>query len=330
MNRTDAERRIAELRRQLELHNYCYYVLATPEITDQDYDRLYHELAELEQCFPDLVTPDSPTRRVGNDLLTGFITRRHAVPMLSLDNTYNETALREFDRRACDLLGVPALAYSVEPKIDGVSISLRYEHGCLVQALTRGNGLEGDDVTANVRTIAGVPLRLRTPHPPAVWEARGEVYLARQRFLELNLERAAADEVPFANARNAAAGTLKLFNPREVARRRLQAVFYGSGEISGTTINSQVEWFAQLRELGLPTPTLNWQVAEIGDAWTAIQEVAKQRHALPYDTDGAVVKVNHFAQRATLGATAKAPRWAIAYKFAAEKAVTRLRQVTVQ
>ena len=330
MNRPDAERRIAERRRQLELHNHRYYVLAAPEISDQEYDRLYHELAELEQRFPDLATPDSPTRRVGNDLLTGFVTRRHAVPMMSLDNTYNETELREFDRRACDLLGVPALAYSVEPKIDGVSISLRYEHGRLVHALTRGNGTEGDDVTANVRTIAGVPLNLRTPHPPAVWEVRGEVYLARRRFLELNAERAAAEEAPFANARNAAAGTLKLFNPREVARRRLQAVFYGCGEISGATVSSQAELFAQLRDLGLPTPTLTWQVAEIGGAWAGIQEVAEKRHALPYDTDGAVVKVNDFARRATLGATAKAPRWAIAYKFAAEKAVTRLRQVTVQ
>jgi len=165
MDRTEAERRIIELRRQLERHNHLYYVLAAPEISDLEYDRLHRDLAELEQAFPDLITPDSPTQRVGNDLLAGFVTRRHAVPMMSLDNTYNEGELREFDRRARDLLGVPAIAYSIEPKIDGVSISLRYEHGRLVHALTRGNGTEGDDVTANVRTIQGVPLRLRTPQP---------------------------------------------------------------------------------------------------------------------------------------------------------------------
>ena len=330
MNKHEASQRIQLLRRDLERHNYLYYVLAQPEIPDQEYDRLYRELVELETEFPELVTPDSPTQRVGGEPLKAFTTRRHAVPMMSLDNTYSEAELRDFDRRARELLGVQAIAYSVEPKIDGVSISLRYENGALAYALTRGNGSEGDDVTANIRTVGGVPLRLRTAQPPAVFEARGEVYLSRRQFARLNEQRETAGEALFANARNAAAGTLKLLDSREVAKRRLDVVFYGNGEISGAAVASQEELFAQLREFGFPTPALRHLVSSIDEAWRVIQRLSGERHALPYETDGAVVKVNSFRDRATLGVTAKAPRWAIAYKYAAEKAQTVLSAITVQ
>ena len=322
--------RASFLRQELERHNHLYYIAARPEISDPDYDRLLRELADLEAAHPDLATFDSPTQRVGGAPLAEFTTRNHAVPMMSLDNTYSEAELREFDRRVRDLLKRPAAAYSVEPKIDGLSISLRYEDGILACALTRGDGQKGDDVTANIRTIGGVPLRLRTPQPPALFEVRGEVYLSKARFAQLNQERAEAGEEPFANARNAAAGTLKLLDPKKVAKRRLDAIFYGCGAVKGVEVAAQAELIEQLKKYGFPTPALFRVVPDIDAAWAAIEQLADERRTLPYDTDGAVVKVNEFALRETLGVTAKAPRWAIAYKYAAEKAVTRLRAVTVQ
>ena len=322
--------RAAFLRQELERHNHLYYIEARPEISDPEYDRLLRELADLETAHPQLATPDSPTQRVGGAPLAEFVTRAHAVPMMSLDNTYSEAELREFDRRVRDLLKTPAGAYSIEPKIDGLSISLRYEDGVLAYALTRGDGQKGDDVTENVRTIGGVPLRLRTPQPPAVFEVRGEVYLSKARFAQINQERAAAGDELFANARNAAAGTLKLLDPKKVAKRRLDAIFYGCGAVEGMEVASQAELIALLKEYGFPTPALFRVVPDIDAAWAAIDQLAEARHALPYDTDGAVVKVNEFAMREILGVTAKVPRWAIAYKYAAEKAVTRLKAVTIQ
>ncbi len=326
----EAAARAAFLRKELERHNRLYYVEARPEISDQEYDRLLRELADLERAHPELSTPDSPTQRVGGEPLAEFATRTHAVPMMSLDNTYSEAELREFDRRARELVGRDTIAYSVEPKIDGLSISLRYEGGVLAYALTRGDGQKGDDVTANIRTIGAVPLRLRTPHPPAVFEARGEVYLSRTRFAQLNKEREEAGEELFANARNAAAGTLKLLDPKKVAKRRLEAVFYGCGSVEGAAVGSQAELIALLKKYGLPVPELFQVVPDIDAAWAAISRLETERHALPYDTDGAVVKADDFALREKMGVTAKAPRWAIAYKYAAEKAVTRLKAVTVQ
>ncbi len=318
------------LRDELERHNHLYYVLAQPEISDPEYDRLHRELAEIEKAHPELASPDSPTQRVGGEPLAEFATRPHAVPMMSLDNTYSEAELREFDRRDREILKTNAVAYSIEPKIDGLSISLRYENGVLVCALTRGDGQKGDDVTANIRTIGGVPLRLRTARPPEVFEARGEVYLSKARFAQINRDREEAGEAPFANARNAAAGTLKLLDPKEVARRKLEAVFYGCGEIRGLEVRSQAGLFAALKGLGLPVPALHSVAPDIEGAWTAVVKLESERRTLPYDTDGAVVKVDGFPLRAELGCTAKAPRWAIAYKYAAEKAVTRLLSVTVQ
>ncbi len=331
MDRDSAANRMAELREQVRHHDYLYYIEAAPEISDREYDRLFRELRDLEAAFPDLVPEDSPTRRVAGGPLSGFVSRPHRVPMLSLDNTYSEVELRDFGARVDRRLGAGGpVEYVVEPKIDGVSISLRYEDGRLVQALTRGNGREGDDVTANVRTIRSVPLRLRSPVPPAVFEARGEVFMSRAGFARLNQAREQAGEPPFANPRNATAGSLKLLDSREVADRPLDAVFYGHGEIVGATVERQTDLLRLFREYGLKSPEFTQTATGIEAALAAVRRLAEIRSRFAYEIDGAVVKINEFELRERLGATARAPRWAIAYKYAAEKAQTRLRDVTVQ
>ena len=326
----EAKQRVAELRRQIERHDRLYYVEAAPEISDAEYDRLYRELQDLEEQFPSLATEDSPTRRVGGEPLSEFVSRPHAVAMQSLDNTYSAEELSSFDRRVCRNLGCEQTAYTVEPKIDGVSISIRYENGSLVQALTRGNGVEGDDVTVNVRTIRSLPLRLSGSNPPSVFEARGEIFMAKQKFLELNEARQDAGDSTFANARNAAAGSLKLLDPKAVAQRPLQVLFYGCGEVRGLDLHSQWQLFERLREFGLPVVDGAAQAKGIDEVWAAVEELAGRRAEYTYDIDGAVVKVDSFAARRRLGGTAKAPRWAIAYKYAAERALTRVRAITVQ
>ncbi|OGV73512.1 MAG: hypothetical protein A3K19_17005 [Lentisphaerae bacterium RIFOXYB12_FULL_65_16] len=330
MDRTTAEARIAELRRELARHNRLYYVDARPEISDQDYDRLYRELGALEEQFPELRTPDSPTQRVGGEPLAEFTSRPHTIPMLSLDNTYDREDLLRFHRRVSEGLGTEDVAYIVETKVDGVSISIRYEDGVLVQALTRGNGQEGDEVTANVRTIRSVPLRLQGDTPPDVLEARGEVFMSKADFLRLNAQRQAEGEAEFANARNATAGTLKLLDPRLVARRPLDVLFYAQGEVAGLEIESQTQLLASLRGFGLKTPPFAESVRGFDAMWAAIERLGELRRSFPYEIDGAVIKVDSFEARARLGFTAKAPRWAIAYKYAAEQARTRLRAITVQ
>ncbi|MFW5803566.1 MAG: NAD-dependent DNA ligase LigA, partial [Verrucomicrobiota bacterium] len=330
MNKVAAKDRIKELRRQVEHHNQLYYQQAQPEISDREYDRLLRELEDLEQQFPELVTPDSPTQRVGGEPLDEFVTRPHSVPMLSLNNTYSSAELEQFFRRVHDRAGQTELTFAVEPKIDGVSISIRYENGVLVQALTRGNGQEGDDVTANVRTILGVPLRLGGAVPPPVLEARGEVFMTRARFRELNEQRQARGEREFANARNATAGTLKLLDPREVAKRPLDARFYAQGELQGTEINTQAELLKRFDEYGLPTCEFLELVSSFDALWRAVESLDERRETIPYEIDGAVIKVDDFSLRAQIGATAKAPSWAIAYKYEAQRAVTRLEDITVQ
>ncbi|NOY80369.1 MAG: NAD-dependent DNA ligase LigA [Kiritimatiellaeota bacterium] len=331
MDRDTAAKRMADLRQRIRRHDYLYYVEAAPEISDSAYDRLFRELRDLEAAFPELVPEDSPTRRVAGQPLSGFVSRPHRVPMLSLDNTYSEAELREFDARVDRWLGagIP-VEYVVEPKIDGVSLSLRYEDGRLVQALTRGNGREGDVVTANVRTIRSIPLRLRCAAPPAVFEARGEVFMSREEFARLNQAREEAGETPFANPRNATAGSLKLLDPREVAGRPLDAVFYGHGEIVGLTVERQTDLLQLFREYGLKSPEFTQTATGIEEVLAAVRRLAELRSGFAYEIDGAVVKINEFELRERLGATARAPRWAIAYKYAAEKARTRLRDITVQ
>jgi DNA ligase (NAD+) len=325
-----AKQRVQELRRQIEHHNYRYYVEARPEISDREFDRLLEELKQLEAEHPELVTPDSPTRRVGGQPIEGFKPVRHREPMLSIDNTYSAAELREFDRRVRKLLGGEPVNYVVELKIDGVAISLTYEDGLFTVGATRGDGETGDDVTHNLKTIQALPLRLRTNDPPRLFEARGEVYLQRAELARINRERADKGLEVYANPRNTAAGTLKLLDPRLTARRRLRLFTYATGACEGVSLGSHREALDLLRRYGFPVnPNIEAfdnidQVIAYCDSW------AGRRNDLPYDTDGMVIKVDDFAQRKRLGMTSKAPRWVVAYKFAAEQALTKLLKIDLQ
>ncbi|HOG49375.1 MAG TPA: NAD-dependent DNA ligase LigA [Lentisphaeria bacterium] len=326
-----AQERIDVLRAEIRRHDRLYYVDAAPEISDHDYDRLYQELKDLEQAWPELVTPDSPTQRVAGEPLAAFATKLHALPMLSLDNTYDENDLRRFHDYVCRGLKDELPTYVIEPKIDGVSISVRYEHGQLVQALTRGDGSQGDDVTANLKTIPSLPLRLAGPGPfPEVFEARGEVFISKDGFQLLNARRQAQGEDEFANARNAAAGTLKLLDPRQVAERPLDVLFYSQGEIIGLEITSQQQLFQALADYGFRTQAWRRTADDFAAIAAAIRELLSAKHDFPYEIDGAVIKVDSFAQREILGLTAKAPSWARAFKYEPERRETRLRAITVQ
>lgn len=330
MNDDEIRHRIETLRRDLDYHNHLYHVEAQPEVSDAEYDRLYAELADLEAANPRLVTPNSPTQRVGGAVLTEFVSYPHSVPVLSLDNTYSPDELRAFHGRVMRNLGLDQIDYFVEPKIDGASVSLRYENGRLIRALTRGNGVTGDDVTANVRTIRSVPSRLPGADPPAIWEARGEVFMAKDDFARLNEEREAAGEAAFANARNATAGSMKLLDSGEVAKRPLDVIFYARGEIVGTPTATQMEFVESLQEFGFKTCAFSRVCSGIDGVLAAVDDLENERTRFLYEIDGAVIKVNRFDLQDRLAATAKAPRWAIAYKYAAEKAVTRLKELTVQ
>jgi len=314
----------------IEDHNRRYYVEAQPTITDLEFDALMRELEVLEEGCPALVTPCSPTQRVGGEPLEGFETVMHAVPMLSIDNTYNPDELRAFDERVRKGLGPEETpAYVVEPKIDGVSISLRYEAGRLVRAATRGDGVRGDDVTTNVRTIPSAPLRL-TGDPPAALEVRGEVFMRYAELERINRIREAAGEPPLANPRNTTAGTLKLLDPNEVAKRRLEAMVYGVAPIEDADVAAYWETLARLRTYGLPTSAHATRCASIDAVLEVVHQWQDNREPLGYAIDGLVVKVDAAEHRQRLGATSKAPRWVIAYKFPAEVARTKLLSITVQ
>ena len=322
-------KRAAQLRREIDEHNRRYYVDAAPTVTDREYDRLLEELVALEERFPSLVVPESPTQRVGGEPLAGFETVAHRVPMLSMDNTYNADELTAFHQRTVKVLGTDDIRWTAEPKIDGVSISLLYEHGRFVRGLTRGNGRKGDDVTANLRTIRSLPMTLGG-EPPAALEVRGEVFFDHAGFAKVNANRAALEEEPFANARNAAAGTLKLLDSRTVATRPLRVLVYGTGFAEGFEVSDQAECLRALETLGLPVVP-HWQ--EFGDFETLRQHCidwAKVRPTLPFAVDGMVVKVSDYAQRQTLGVRSKSPRWMVAYKYPAEQAQTKLLAIEVQ
>ncbi len=320
--------RAAWLRAELERHNRLYYVDARPELADRDYDRLYRELLDLEAGHPELVTPDSPTQRVGGAPLKDFQPVRHLLPMLSLDNTYNFEELREFDARVRKLLPGEKIDYVLEPKIDGCSISVRYERGQLTMGATRGDGATGDDITANLKTIKAIPLKL-TGAPPLL-EVRGEAYLPVAGFQKLNAERVAAGEEALANPRNATAGSLKQLDSRVVARRPLAAVFYAVGATEGLTCTSQQAALEKFKALGLPTPQFWWVCTGMEEVIRRTSEFQQRVGELPYEIDGAVVKVNSFDQWRRLGTTAKAPRYAMAYKYSHAQAQTRLMAITVQ
>ena len=324
-----AAKRLEQLRDEIRKHDRLYYDEATPIISDREYDRLYKELVALEAQFPDLVTLDSPTQRVGGTPLKAFEQVSHLIPMLSLDNTYSEDELKNFYARIRRLLPNEQIPVVIEPKVDGVAVSLVYENGRLRQAATRGDGNVGDNITQNIRTIRSVPERLRGSTAKLL-EVRGEVYMDRKGFEELNEERKKEGLPQFANPRNAAAGSLKQLDPAIVAKRPLGIVLYGTGATEGVDVDLHSEIFPVLKKLGLPVTERWWVANSVEKILDAIHELDGIRHKFAYQTDGAVVKVNSFAQRERLGFTAKSPRWAIAYKYAAERVETRLEDIVIQ
>jgi DNA ligase (NAD+) len=329
MTEAEARARIETLRRDITEHNRRYYEEAAPTISDREYDQLYKELVDLETRFPELVTPNSPTQRVGGKPLLAFAQIQHRVPMLSLDNTYSEEEVVNFYKRIMRLLPGEKIPVVIEPKVDGVAVSVLYENGKLKYAATRGDGSVGDEITQNIRTIKSVPHQLRGA-APKVFEVRGEAYLDKAGFEKLNKEREAAGLPLFANPRNAAAGSLKHLDPSIAAKRPLGMIFYGTGAIEGAEVDRHSKIFPLFKKLGLSTHA-HWSLADsVDQILKAIHDLDEIRRGFPYETDGAVIKVDALAQRERLGFTAKSPRWAIAYKYAAERVETKLLDIKVQ
>lgn len=326
------QHRIARLRDEIRRHDRLYFVAHAPEISDAQYDALMRELRELETAHPELVTPDSPTQRVGERPAEGFAHVQHRVPMLSIDNTYDEGELRDFDQRVAKLLGHREYEYQVEPKVDGVAVALRYERGRLVLGATRGDGETGDDITQNLRTLRSVPLVLHGSGWPAVLELRGEVYWPLPEFRRVNREREEAGEPPFANPRNATAGTLKSLDARVVARRGLGFVCHGVGEVDPfpEDVETVSALYARLAAWGVPVSRHARTCADVEAVIAFVRHWDQRRGSLDFATDGLVIKINRFDQRDALGATSKAPRWCIAYKYPAQQAQTVLRSVDLQ
>jgi DNA ligase (NAD+) len=329
MDRAEAEKNIAQLREEIRKHDRLYYQDAAPVISDREYDRLYKELVDLETQFPDLVAPDSPSQRVGGKPLQAFAQIQHRTPMLSLDNTYSEEEVVNFYKRLTRLLPDEKIPVVIEPKVDGVAVSVMYEKGRLKYAATRGDGVVGDDITQNIKTIRSVPHQLNGDAPD-IFELRGEAYLDKAGFEKLNRERKAAGLPLFANPRNAAAGSLKHLDPKAVALRPLGIVFYGTGAVAGADLDLHSNIFRLLKKLSLPTHEYWWLADSIDDVLKVIRNLDDIRRNFPFQTDGAVIKVDALAQRERLGFTAKSPRWAIAYKYAAERVETRLQHIIIQ
>ena len=328
--------RIAQLVEQLNEHNYRYAVLNDPVISDRDYDALMDELSDLEALHPDFVQPDSPTQRVTSDLTREFPTVQHDIPMLSLDNTYSEDELRDFEDRIRRELPDEELQYVAELKIDGVALSLIYENGLLTRGVTRGNGTQGEDITPNVKTIKSIPIRLKAcaemelfSNPVPYCEIRGEVYLDHNTFDTINVQREKNEENPFANPRNATSGSLKLQDAQQVAERRLSFFAY-SFRSRDKQLSTHSENLSYLERLGLPVNANRALCNNIDDIIAQAREWQEKRPDLPYDIDGIVIKVNNIAQQNKLGATSKSPRWAISYKYSAEQAETVLKEITLQ
>ncbi|HYJ33233.1 MAG TPA: NAD-dependent DNA ligase LigA [Candidatus Binatia bacterium] len=325
-----AAKRAERLRKEIEEHDHRYYVLGEPVVSDQVYDALLRELSELEAQHPEIQTADSPTRRVARGLLSGFPTVPHKVPMLSLDNTYSLEELEAFDARVRKLLRVDEVEYAIEPKVDGVAVALRYEEGRFVLGLTRGDGEKGDDITTNLRTIRSIPLRLRGARIPATLEARGEVYMETKEFDRLNRRREGAGEKTFMNPRNATTGSLKMLDTAQVALRPLRVFVYQMTDARAQGCETHLEALERLASLGFRTNPDNSKALGFAalrrycETWTV-------RHAsLPYGADGLVIKVNSLREQERLGATAKAPRWGIAYKFGVTEAETVLETIELQ
>jgi len=320
--------RAEELRARLREASHRYYVLDAPTLSDAEYDRLFRELEQLEAEHPDLITPDSPTRRVGAAPSEKFAKVTHRRQMMSLANAMNEEEFLEFDARVHRLLGDEPVRYVVEPKLDGLAVTLAYENGRFVQGATRGDGLNGEDVTANLRTIKMVPLQLEG-RPPARFEVRGEVFINKRDFVRMNEEREKAGEPTFVNPRNSAAGALRQLDPRITAQRPLSIFFYETGETPGLEFKSHWEKLAYLRELGLRTNPENELVETLDAVKDKYRRMLGKRHELPYEIDGSVIKVDSEDQRRRLGAVSRTPRWAVAWKFPAEEEATTVEDIFV-
>ena len=326
--------RVEELRQTLHRHNYRYYVLDDPEISDAEYDRMMQELVKLEADFPDLMSPDSPTLRVGAPPLDKFETIEHSIPMLSLENGFSDQDIIEFDRRIKRNLNIDSdIIYTAEPKLDGVAVELVYETGRLITASTRGDGFSGELITSNVRTIPSVPLRLHTEKEktiPSLLEVRGEVFIAKEAFKRLNNERLDENLPPFANPRNAAAGSLRQLDSKITAKRPLEIFVYGVGRITDLVLESHWDTLYALQKLGFrinPHIRSKITVKEVIDGY---RELSEQRDLLPYDIDGMVIKVDSLDLQRRLGATSRSPRWAMAYKFKAIQETTQIADIEIQ
>ncbi|MDB4422510.1 NAD-dependent DNA ligase LigA, partial [bacterium] len=322
------DNRIAELRAELNRHNKLYYQDAQPEISDAEYDRLFRELEDLEKANPDLYDPNSPTLRVGGAPLDAFEQKAHLLPMLSIDDLFAEQEVADFFRRLQKGLGLDKIPLTVEPKIDGVACSLVYRNGSLEYALTRGDGTRGDDISQNVRTIRNIPLSLE--NAPPLLEVRGEIFMPSEGFAKLNEQRDEAGLDPFANPRNATAGTLKSLDPKVVASRPLAFLAHGLGANEGANLDTEDDFRKLLEQFQIPRNSPVWHVRTLDEILAAIRELDVKRHDLGHGTDGAVIKVLDFDQRETLGFTSRAPRWAAAFKYPPEQKETLLKDITIQ
>ncbi len=324
------EQEILALRAEIRVHDRRYYVEAAPTITDLQYDRLLDRLRQLEVAHPDLLTADSPTMRVGDLPVNHLRSIQHGVPMLSIDNTYSLEELVHYGERIEALLPNESIEWVVELKIDGVAVSLTYEDGLLVRGATRGDGQTGDDITHNVRTVLGIPLRLSGQSPPRRLEVRGEIYMTNSDLVLLNQQREAAGQPPYANTRNVTAGSIRLLDPRLCAQRHLRVFCHGVGETDGLETKNHIEFLDQLSRWGLPATPQVECFASFAGAVAHCQALIEQLHQFDFEVDGLVLKVNRFDQRERLGSTSKSPRWLIAYKFEKYEAVTRLGEIRVQ
>ena len=326
-----ARKQVAELAAEIARHDYQYYVLDAPSISDSEYDGLYRQLIDLEQQFPELITIDSPTQRVGGSASSAFESVTHRQAMLSLNNAFVDDELTAFDKRIRDALGVETVTYAVEPKFDGLAITLTYENGLFTQGATRGDGYTGENVTHNLRTIRAIPTKLNVVNPPVLLEVRGEIFMLKSDFVRLNQTQEKAGAKLFANPRNAAAGSLRQLDPKITVSRRLFFYAYGLGETEGVTaISSHSEAMKYLKELHFPVSNLLRVKSGASGLSDYYAEIGKVRTRLDFDIDGVVYKVNNFAQQNELGFVSRAPRWAIAHKYPAEEAKTVVEDITVQ
>ena len=330
INDSDPKKLIKSLCDEINRHNKLYYVDAKPQISDKDFDNLLTKLEALENKFPQFKSESSPTQRVGGKPLDEFNSIKHSIPMQSLSNTYNKDELIKFDERVKKLINDSECDYIIEPKIDGVAISIRYENGYLIHAATRGDGITGDDVTENIKTIKSIPLKLLGDNVPSILEVRGEIFLNKNKFEDLNKKRIKEGKEPFANPRNACAGSLKLLDPKEVSMRPLDAIFYNLGEHTINEIGTHHKLLEKLKNYGIKVSPYYKKIRRFDLLLQNLDELQNLSKEFPFEIDGAVIKVNELSLHSVLGETSKSPRWAVAFKYESEQAVTQLNAITIQ